>query len=821
MSAILMRLRAETRTRWRSFLVLTLVVGVTGGVVLAAVAGARRTDSAYPRFIAWAHPADSGLFLGGGFGQEPIDPDAVRRLPEVRSTAIGSQVAFTPQAADGRYIDIGQGAGSTSSSSQFEGVQGGRVKVLEGRLADPSKAHEVVVGEGTATVDHVGVGDHLFFRFLKPGEDPTPFGSSSNYADIPKSILTQPFEVTVVGITFSVGDFGDNAFGDVSFTPAFNRTEGPRVARFAIMAVRLRHGTADLPKFQHDIQTLAHGGYGGTGSVLDTFGAFQRTVHPYAAALYLFAILAAVAGLLVFGQSVARLTFVDGAESPTLRAIGMTRSELLTLGLTRAGLIGLAAAALAVVVAVGVSPLMPMGLAKVADPNPGVSVDALVLGIGGAVIVLSVVLAALIPAQRTAAARGDALGTVETTGRTSPAFVPRVLARAGLPPSAVAGARMAVEPGRGRTAVPVRSTIVGGVVAIAAVVASLTFASSFQHLFNTPRLYGWNWDAVVGSPYIDDISAKAVPAIEQMPGIRAFAQANVQSRLDVTSGSEHRTVVPVFGFDQLRGAVHPPIIEGRWPQSPGEIAFGTKTMRELGIGIGDTVSLAAGNATSDRVRVVGRAVFVDTSGTGGLGEGAGMTLDGLHRVLPRIPINVFPVVFEPGPAGRAAAAELAKRFPGGFIGASSEGSNLASTVSGLQNLKPVRRFPLVLAALLGLAAVAFIAHTLVSSIRRRRRDLAVLKTLGFGRGQVSATVAWQATTFGSIALLLGIPIGLAAGRWAWTAYANQLGLFPESVMPGVQVMLVIPTTLLVANLVALVPGWLASRIRPAAALRTE
>jgi hypothetical protein len=293
------------------------------------------------------------------------------------------------------------------------------------------------------------------------------------------------------------------------------------------------------------------------------------------------------------------------------------------------------------------------------------------------------------------------------------------------------------------------------------------------------------------------------------------------SRLNVTAGSRHGTVLPVFGFDPLRGSVHPPIIEGRWPQAADEIAFGTKTMRELHIGIGDTVSVAAGSAASNRVRVVGRAVFVDTSGTGGLGEGAGMTLDGLHRMLPRIPINVFPIDFEPGPAGRAAQTKLAKEYPGGLIGAGSSGSTLASTVSGLRTLQPVRRFPLVLAALLGLAAVAFIAHTLVSSIRRRRRDLAVLKTLGFGRRQVSATVAWQATTFGCIALLFGIPIGLAAGRWIWSTYANQLGLFPESVLPGWQVLLMIPATLLVANLVALVPGWLAGRIRPAAALRTE
>src|SRR5512132_3144824 len=65
--------------------------------------------------------------------------------------------------------------------------------------------------------------------------------------------------------------------------------------------------------------------------------------------------------------------------------------------------------------------------------------------------------------------------------------------------------------------------------------------------------------------------------------------------------------------------------------------------------------------------------------------------------------------------------------------------------------------------LVGLPAVMVIlgtmAHTLITSVQRRRRDLAVLKTLGFVRGQVAATIAWQATTFAVVALCLGLPFG--------------------------------------------------------------
>lgn len=75
----------------------------------------------------------------------------------------------------------------------------------------------------------------------------------------------------------------------------------------------------------------------------------------------------------------------------------------------------------------------------------------------------------------------------------------------------------------------------------------------------------------------------------------------------------------------------------------------------------------------------------------------------------------------------------------------------------------VRTAPLVLAALLGALAAATLVHTLVTSVRCRRRDLAILKTVGFVRHQLSAAVAWQSTTITTIALMAGLPLGLIAG----------------------------------------------------------
>jgi predicted lysophospholipase L1 biosynthesis ABC-type transport system permease subunit len=141
--------------------------------------------------------------------------------------------------------------------------------------------------------------------------------------------------------------------------------------------------------------------------------------------------------------------------------------------------------------------------------------------------------------------------------------------------------------------------------------------------------------------------------------------------------------------------------------------------------------------------------------------------------------------------------------------------------TNVRNLSGVGSVPLILAGILGLMAALTLAHTLVTSIRRRRLDLAILKTLGFVRGQVSATVAWQATTLAVVSVAVGIPLGVIAGRWGWNVFAERLGVVPESVVAVAPVLLAIPATLVVANLLAVLPGRLASRLKAAPVLRTE
>ena len=173
--------------------------------------------------------------------------------------------------------------------------------------------------------------------------------------------------------------------------------------------------------------------------------------------------------------------------------------------------------------------------------------------------------------------------------------------------------------------------------------------------------------------------------------------------------------------------------------------------------------------------------------------------------------------FAPGvsrDAGLAAVAKDIKGLPNPFVAAAERPANVVSLAS-------IAGVPVALSGLLALIAAGTLAHMLASSTRRRRRELAILKSLGFTRRQVRHAIAWQATIIAAIALLIGLPAGVACGRWAWRAFAAQLGVLPEPAVPVAAIFIAIPGALVLANLIAAAPGRAAARTQSAAGLRTE
>jgi ABC-type antimicrobial peptide transport system permease subunit len=115
-----------------------------------------------------------------------------------------------------------------------------------------------------------------------------------------------------------------------------------------------------------------------------------------------------------------------------------------------------------------------------------------------------------------------------------------------------------------------------------------------------------------------------------------------------------------------------------------------------------------------------------------------------------------------------------------------------------------------------------LAHTLLVSVRRKHHELAVLKTIGFTRGQVAAAVASSATVLALVGVVIGAPLGAALGRAAWTAVAREVvGTEPSPHVPITAVLLIVAGAFVIANALAAWPAWAAARVRPAVALHVE
>jgi ABC-type lipoprotein release transport system permease subunit len=139
----------------------------------------------------------------------------------------------------------------------------------------------------------------------------------------------------------------------------------------------------------------------------------------------------------------------------------------------------------------------------------------------------------------------------------------------------------------------------------------------------------------------------------------------------------------------------------------------------------------------------------------------------------------------------------------------------------IERLRQIDRLPMVLAAFIAAVALLAVGYALVTAVRRRGHDLAILKTLGFQRRQVRATVAWHASTVAILGLGVGMPLGIVVGKVIWGLIADDLGVSPSAAVPLLALAAVVLAVLLVANVAAAVPARAAARIRPSVVLRSE
>ena len=489
----------------------------------------------------------------------------------------------------------------------------------------------------------------------------------------------------------------------------------------------------------------------------------QEAIEYEARAALAFAALAGLAAAVFAGQAIARQSRREWADLATLNALGLSRRQAL---LTAA----MAGALTAVGAVDGGRGRGDRGVARSAAgrrphdrARPRRHVDWLPLTIGCGLVLAVVLLATCVPVAR----MSRRTRTTATTRMAQKRGMPLGL----LPPPATVGVTMAVNGGRGGNGLPFGAAIATVALAVAAFIAAIGLGSSLTALTGTPERFGAPWDFSFAQPYDAPLDGGRAETFLTRSDDVAAAAGIVGTDIEI-DGRVYwaQSFQPVPGVEDV---VDPPITAGREPVRADEIALGAITMRQLGVGIGDTVRVASTVTSSEPspMTVVGTTLINDTY-EGSPGLGAVVTPEWLAQAAPEASTpDPYVARLEPGADRAAFRAAIESEFGATVNGPVEQ--------TAIRNVERIRTLPLALAAMVGVLAISSLAHAVVLSARRHRGQLAVLRTLGFSRGQAAAAVRWQATVLGlgrrghrAPARRRRRPLGLAGrwpSSWAWRA----------------------------------------------------
>ncbi len=782
-AAIALWVRNEVARRWKALVALGILAGLVGGLAMAAVAGARRTDTAYQRYREATGRADAIVFgtLAGIF---PADYTRVRELPEVEDAG---EFTLAPLGVEG-FPTLGTLAPNDDRLYQTVASP----LLVAGRLPDPGRADELVVNRSAARDLGLGVGDRV--RVLSSTElfDPTaPLGTGPSV------------EATVVGIGTSVMEFIflDGGAEHAFFPSAALLGDHPEIPRAGNLVVRLRPGT-DVAAFGRRAAEAMGVPYLPVRDLAEDTKRITHATDLERTALLLFAAAVALAGVVLLGQALSRSIYALAQPASALRALGFTRKGLVSGLALPLSLTAVTGALTAMGTAPALSHWFPIGLAGRLEPDRGLHADWPVILAGAVMIGLMVMVGAGLSAVRATSSRTRA---VVATGR-SPVVALRRLGATPLP--AVIGAGLALERGEGERALPVRPALAGTVAAVLGVVGAFGLLQGIDDALARPERSGQFWHASLlpgeGQP-VEELVA-AVAAADRVSEVYLVRNSDVD--LDGVG-------VTLYALTPHRGSRTFTVLEGRPPVTADEIVLGPATARALGKDVGDPVLVEGSDARE--VRVVGKGLFTQTPHFS-FDQGAWMSVDGFDAVAPPgdgARDEGVLARFPPGVPVEAGMAGLAERLGSNV---EIEAADVPQDVALLGN---VRILPKALAGFLVLLGLGALGHVLTTAVRRRRHDLAVLRALGFRPLQVGGCVAWQAVTVSVLALLLGIPLGIAAGRWSWRWVADATPLLYVPPLATTVVVLSVPAALVLAGVMAALPARRAARLRPADVLRAE
>jgi hypothetical protein len=771
----------RVRAGWRMILVLGLLTGLAGGAAVAAVAGAQRTDTAVDRLVAESHTWDLDVLL----------PDAPPGLAERVAHLDGVQEARISNGSVGAVLDAPRLTfvpvyASADESPVCRGV------LLRGRRPDPNSTDQVVLSEGMAKAFGWDVGSTIKWHALSQDQ-------YLQFATAPFTTYDGPrVDLHVVGVTREPSDLLVQSHATMRAGPGFLGAYRNQLQHNDLVSIRVRKGVAP-DQLAGKINTIAE--RANPTSAGDPFPAADVTVLQTARpqvdetitilvrGYWIVALVTALAAIAIISIAIARYLRDTTTDRDTLRALGLSPHSQIVPVVLPVAISAILAAFLSVGLAFALSGLSPIGLARRAEPHRGLAMNVAIVAVGAALVAGAMIGIAVVSAARALLAPRRARPT-----RTSPAVIE--VGKLAQRPSTLFGVRLALEPGGARSAIAV--TTIG----IAAIIAALTFGAEVHELVATPSAWGYPASQTLELPdAVRQSTLDRLAAAPQVASLASFRSA------DARFGTR---LVPSYSFDSIKGGLGFTMRKGAPPANANEVVLASDTMRALDTHVGGLVTVRTRAGEPRSFRVTGEGYSIGYQGEG-YSRGAVFTQQGLLDVAIGEPITSALVGYRAGVDPARAARQLYGKLE-------YAGPTRPPQIAGLND---ERALPYLVVALLAVLTLVALGTAVVSIGRRRRRETATLRALGMTGNQTVWIFVVMALTTAAIAVVLGIPLGLAAGSVLWNRIVEGIGLIPTTTIPWALAALTIPATFVVALTPAVISSARGKRINPAAVLHDE
>jgi putative ABC transport system permease protein len=806
MAAVWLWVRSERR-RLGPAILIAAIVAVAAGAGMAAFAGARRADSALERLGEATGAWNVSLTTGDGpvnaarVNQSVALIDEAAAIPGVETVTHQMYWAITPEPE--AKCAFGFGFARTAGKQRTAVTVAGKAS---------GAADSVTINQTAADMFGLRVGSELRLRT----------SSARHTGDWILHDACVPLDgpeipVRVTAIAKDVEDVTDAPEPFFGVGPGFYERFVGEIAGCAC-AIGVRADPDRLDRVRPALDAL-YGPYGFTSAPVEAFDErAAQTIGLEVDALRIAAVVLSIAGVLVVIQVIARQAAALAADHRTRSALGMTRRQI--AGGTALAIVPaiVAGALLAVIWASLASPFLPRGLARRAEPAPGFRIDAAVLA-GGFVATVLIASAAAWVVGWVLAAPARRAAPRPVRGAIGP-----------LPPHVALGVRMATNPAGDRGRAAAWSGVLGVALAVAGLLAVATLGASADHLRHTPALFGVSADLAVNTE-VDDPGAAASSALDATladPDIEAVAsvlELSVESS-DARGPSEATVSVEPEGIRNERGLIAPTIQSGRLATGNDEVVLGRATATALGAGLGDRVTVTRVDDGAVDYVVVGLAV---SYGTDVVDQGFHVTDRGLERLT--VPCGTTAGA-EPDPDDEQTCADaevqevVARTKPAADPEAVAERLGVAEMVpipapSIVDRFREIGPVPWYLAGMLAILGAGGLMHASLMASRRRGRELAIARALGFTPGQAAAAVRWQGLTTAVAGLVIGLAAGVLIGRMIWRHLATAIGVVVDVRLPWWAPVIAVTGVIAVVLAVTALPSAQARRARPAELLRSE